>query len=734
MKKAIITILAAFAFTAAMSQTTSIYDLQFVSDTDLKSCDDLSAYDGQVVTVVGVVVHDGNLTELASSSLGYRPGVHLVDTTDNGKQGPFKGIQIHGVHDNTTQITALDNLLAGDIVQIKGTMGSFSGESQIYPLSNADVTIIGFTNAPKPITVSVGDLNDNNRTNNLETGEQYEGAFVTIEDVTVTNVNFFTASGKNRVSFDVTDKDGNTINVGDRFLAQKLSSYETDNSGSPVSKGSFEAPVVGTFYESISGIITHSENGCSGSSGRGYELNPFDTSHYKVGDTPPAITEIERNPLVPTSTDAPELTCKIVDFNGTVSWARLYYSTSLTASTTEFDSVDLSLQSGSTELYEATLPMAANGEVVRYYLGASDNDGNVSYSPFNARSLTPNTHFYTVRDNGLTIEDIQKVLNVSNDESPYNGMEVTVTGTVVASAKNYDLGYIYIQDPNSSEWGGIECVGNSDLLNLYRTQEVKITGQVNESFGFTQLDVSKVELTGNTNQVDPVEIDITDTKSLFEDRNAEKYEGMLVKYVNPNGKVYISIPRINNFGEYAVAVDQDADFDGSARVQAGIQNNNNSSSLWVSVVSDDTLSFENGEMEVTEIEAEKGMSMDALVGVMYYGFSQYKIKPRNNDDFENFSEDLEETDYPQIPNSISGVEPFNGTYLYPNPGRNQIRVGSETSENFSVKISTVSGVNTISLNVSGQNTVDVSSLAAGMYFVTLTNEEGQEVTYRWVKN
>lgn len=734
MKKAIFTLLATFVFSAAMSQVTSIYDIQYVSGSDLQNCDDESAYDGQVVTTVGIVVHDGGLTELASSSLGYRPGVHLIDTSNGGKQGPFKGVQIHGVHDNTTQITILDNLSAGDIVVIKGTVGAYSGETQINPLSNSDVTIIGSTNAPQPITIDVGDLNDGNRTNNLETGEKYEGAFVTIEDVTVTNVNLFTASGKNRVSFDVTDKDGNTINIGDRFLSQKMSSYETDNSQSPASKGSFEPPVVGTFYKSISGIILHSQNGCTGSSGRGYELNPFNSSHYKVGDTPPAISEIERSPLVPASTDIPKLTCKIVDFNGTVDWARLYYSTGLTAATTAFDSIDLSLQSGSTELYEGSLPQAADGEVVRYYIGASDNDGNVSYSPFNARNVTPNTHFYTVRDNGLTIADIQRVLNVSNDESPYNGMEVTVTGTVVASAKNYDLGYIYIQDPNASEWGGIECIGNSDLLNLYRTEEVKITGQVNEYFGFTQIDVSKVEKTGNYNEVDPVEIDITNTTALFDGRNAEKFEGMLVKYVNPNGKVYISIPRINNFGEYAVATDQNADFDGSARVQAGIQNNNNSSSLWVSVVSDDTLSFENGEMEVPEIEAEKGMSMDAMVGIMYYGFSQYKIKPRNNDDFENFSEDLEDTNYPQIPNSVAGVRLFNGTFLYPNPGASYLVIGSESQEEFTVNVVSVSGRNVLSRKVAGETTMNIEGLAKGMYFVTLTNNQGQQVTYRWVKH
>ena len=98
------------------------------------------------------------------------------------------------------------------------------------------------------------------------------------------------------------------------------------NPSSPQTDGEFVAPIPGTKYESLRGIILHSENGCSGGTGRGYELNPFDKSHYKVGDTPPSITEVKRTPLVPTSSDNLTISAKIIDFNGSVVSQKLYYT------------------------------------------------------------------------------------------------------------------------------------------------------------------------------------------------------------------------------------------------------------------------------------------------------------------------------------------------------------------------------------------------------------------------
>ena len=54
-------------------------------------------------------------------------------------------------------------------------------------------------------------------------------------------------------------------------------------------------------------------------------------------------------------------------------------------------------------------------------------------------------------------------------------------------------------------------------------------------------------------------------------------------------KVKISNQRLNPFGEWMISSDTGASFNNSTKVQTGVKNGNNNSSLWVSVVSDDTL-------------------------------------------------------------------------------------------------------------------------------------------------
>ena len=99
-KQLTILIIGLLMTTMSFAQTAlSVRDIQYISPTDLADCKDLSAYDGQDVKTVGIVMHDGNLTELASGSVngGYRPGVHILDTSSSG-MGDFRGIQIHGVY------------------------------------------------------------------------------------------------------------------------------------------------------------------------------------------------------------------------------------------------------------------------------------------------------------------------------------------------------------------------------------------------------------------------------------------------------------------------------------------------------------------------------------------------------------------------------------------------------------------------------------------------------------
>jgi hypothetical protein len=736
MKKQVLTLaLGLFSILFASAQTTvSVHDIQYISPSDLASCKDLSAYDGQEIKTVGVVMHDGGLTELASGSVtgGYRPGVHIMDTAAGGVMGNFAGIQIHGVYSGqlSQPVTALNNLVAGMIVEIVGTVNNFSGETQIYPKDNSSVTVIGTTSAPTPKVINLGVLNDNSRSNVYTSGEEYEGSLVTLENVTVVGVSIFSG---NRVSFDVSDVNGNLINVSDRFIAQKQASWNALNGSSPQTKGQFTPPVVGTKYESLTGIVLHSQNGCSGGTGRGYELNPFSADHYKVGDTPPSITQVSRSPLVPASGNVVTLTAKMVDFNGTVVDQKLFYSTNLNQDNTAFTPVSMTLKSGSTDEFEANIPAFTDGTIVRYYITADDNDGNKSYEPFSAAKASGSTSFYTVRDNGLSIVDLQKVLNPVQDASPYKDQTVTVKGYVIASAKPYDLEDIYIQDKDATEFAGIKLTGNADLLDLWRTEEVEVTGKVVESFGNTQLEVTSISKTGKTFDVAPIELPVSDSAGRA-NGGMEKYESMLVKMVNSGGKVKIANPRLNPFGEFMISNDTAANFANSTKVQTGVKNSNNNSSLWVSLVSNDTFANIDGIMEVTAVEATKDMDMDAIVGVIYYGFSQFALKPRNNDDIIGFSQTLESAKYASDTAKNSVVELTNlGVSFYPNPANNVLNIQVGNNGNGTLAIRSREGRLVSQTEILGSTSVNISSLLSGVYFLEYTNATGQRASAKFVK-
>lgn len=744
MKKLLLTMVAGLiAFNlSAQFQKVTVRDIQFVPDSKLKNCVDSANYYGDTVSFVAKVIADANLIDVPSSSVqgGFRPFVHVVDTANKGTSGDFRGIQVMGVYQdaqgNDLPVNDVYNLYAGMVVEITGVVGSYQGETQVSILNNSSLTVLSTESAPTAVTINLGDLNDNTRTNQLETGEEYEGSFVKIEDLTVTAVYNFSG---NRVSFDLTDDDGNVINVSDRFLVQKTPSYTTSRASAPYSQGKFQTPVVGTRFDHIMGIIIHSQNGCTGSNGRGYEINPFDESHYLIGVTPPNISEVDRDPLVPGDQDDVKISAKIVDFDGEVSSASLFWTDDPAKSFDQFTEVTMTVKSGTTDEFEATIPKAADGTVIRYYITADDDDAQKSYAPFGAKDpKNPDFSFYTVRNNGLSIADLQRVINLDRGDSPYEDQEVTVTGVVTASAKQYDLEAIYIQDPSESEFAGIQCAGNSDLIKLYRGQEVTVTGTVSENFGFTVLNVSSVDDVVTPSPlvlVEPTIIDINDT-AWFTSSEGEKYEGMLIGFNNPGGTVAISDPMLNPFGEWLIGADEDAPFNRSVRVQSGIQNNNNHSSLWVSLVGDTTLAEEEGVMNVSPIENQKGMTFDTIIGINFYGFGSYKLLPRNDDDFKGSSVTLPATNYP----AIVGIEEVNlsGFFsVYPNPshGTINVRPSEFTGNEFNVTITDIQGKVVAKSELDHSNyTMDITSLKSGVYFMTISVNDVQLSNAKIIKH
>ena len=723
MKRVVLFFVVLLGMSANAQNYVSISDINYVSPSDLATCNDTSAYLGQTVITRGVVVTPGNVTEVASGSVtgGLRPFIFIQDTAVGGQSTPFAGIEVMGVYQSSTgslQVPAtFTQALPGDIVEVKGVVGEYNGSNQ---LSLADANSFSIVNIISSSvvsdTITVGDLNDPQFVNNVATGEPYEGSFVTLTDVTVTQVIPFSG---NRVSFNIVDGNGNAMNVSDRFLAQKLNSWTTVNPNSPQSQGAFVPPVPGTFYNSISGVVRHDANGCTGDNGRGYEINPFDASHYDIGYAPPYISNFERDPSIPTSNQDVEIVCSITDFDGSVDSVAFVWISVDTQSVANFTVAPMALAAGTTDEFEFEIPQQADGTLIRYYIYAKDNDGNESYLPSKPiNQATPNFDFYTVRDNGLIIPDIQFTYN-SNGASPLDGVEVTVKGIVTASTKIGDLGFLYIQDETATSWAGIWCVGIG-LNTYYRNEEVEVTGFVEEYYGMTRLNVTSSSKTGNLGSVTPLVLDPSDSAS-YANYGWEPYESMLVRYEDPNSSpLYVSLPNLG-FGDYGVSNSATAQVWSSGRVLAGRQSSTAYSSLNVQLVTDTSYANQDGEMDVTPIVVDNTMTFDAIDGILFYGFGNYRLLPRNNNDFMNPSVTLDSI---SVPTSPIGLDEWASMNLkaFPNPSNDWMQLESQGPGTWSIY--SIHGQQVLEFQTDGSLRISTLKLETGSYVARFRGLEG----------
>lgn len=721
MKKLLLSIVGIFAAGAMFAQTypyVDINQISFVSQANLQNCNDSSAYLGDTIRTRGVVIMDGNLSEVASGSItgGSRPFIHLTDTANGGAQFPFSAINLMGVDAGTSNPNAnIINALAGDILDVVCIVSEFAGGIQLQPLSSTSVSVVGVANAPAPVVVPVGDLQNNQRVNLLTTGEQWEGSYIEIQNVTVTGVSTF--SGGNRTEITVEDASGNRILVADRYLGMRMSGVSTVNPNSPVAAGSFVPPAVGTVYNYIRGVIVQDENGpcypgASGFAG-GYEINPLDSNDFDKAASPAIISNVTRSVLIPNATQTVNVTADIIDFDGVVTSATLFYTADQAAPANLFQSVAMTNTSGS--IYTATIPANPLDSVVRYFLVAVDDSANVTSSPSSSITGPLNTYFYTVRPNGATIMDIQFNPSASSDASPLENDTVTVTGIVTASFQVGDLGYLYMQDPTATEHAGIFVNGGpTSVFGLSRGDEITVRGIVEEAFGFTRLNALTVTATGNTGTISAVTVDPSDAVLFGSSASPalEKYESMLLRYENPMMGGQVNVTDFNlGFGEFEVGSGANATV--GARILTARQVLGQAqASLDVSYTSD-TAQYGAG-LNVAPVQLTNNFSFDAIEGILYYAFGNYKLTPRNNADFYNVTVGIESLTSTQVETSI-----------YPNPAQNQVNIKIDEAyefTNLNVQVVDLTGRVVLDTQInSAMSLLNVEGLEKGLYLVRIAN-------------
>jgi len=538
-----------------------------------------------------------------------------------GNGGPFSGLDVFKVSSiNATE--DIHNILAGDSIQVIGVIDDYNGETELVPLEGNSITLLGQNQPIYPTVVDLADINDADRNNLLQTGEQWEGVYAEFHEVTIASVDFF--SGGSRVSFNVEDQFGNIMNVSDRFRVQKL----------PGEGGTFVAPNVGDQVDTLRGVIAHSKNNCPGYTGRGYELYPFSEADYVYGASAPRIFNISRTPTVPTSTDIVNVSADITDNDGNVVSASLFYATGTTGS---FSSINMTNSSGDT--YEADIPAQADGTLIRWYITAADDSGLVTTLPSsNPATLT---YLYRVRNAGLTIYDIQYT-PYNSGNSPFVGESVSIEGIVTAGINSNDtgdLGFVYIQQENQLNFAGIWLQQGTNLSSLNRGDKVQVEGIVAENFGMTAItDIASINVTG-TGSIQPLVVN-PDSFSVYNGGSHEQYESMLVRFEHPTAgqNIYIVEQNAdeqtgNNYAEYRIGTDEFNPSSGS-RVIAGRQAGN--SSLYVSYVTDSLFEISSGIMKVPAYVVKYGHYMESMTGILYYSFGDMKLLPRNNNDIVGY--------------------------------------------------------------------------------------------------
>ena len=224
------------------------------------------------------------------------------------------------------------------------------------------------------------------------------------------------------------------------------------------------------------------------------------------GSSSPSITNIIRTPQEPGPSDFVAISAQITD-DGTITSAQLFSS----INDGLYSNTAMTNTGGDT--YEAQIDSQSIGTVVKYYIRAEDNDAEVTQT---------DTMSYTVSSgSGITpIADIQ------NDPS-YIGKQVIIQGvvTIGAGVVATDWTKAYVQD-NSGRGINIYKSGTPVDPDLVRGNMVKITGQVDEYSGITEIVNYTVEVLA-TNQPLPTAIQLTTSAA-----NDLTYEGT---YINVKG-------------------------------------------------------------------------------------------------------------------------------------------------------------------------------------------------------
>ena len=615
----------------------TIEDIQYQHpDSLIANGDDQARHNplfGDTVRVQGVVmvrpVVDPGTDRRRIFAAGNRWMIYMVDP--NGNQYEFYDGIIPIQHDTTgvNQNTFFDLVDTADVVEFTVVVEEFFTTTQAALLINPPVAvnIVGnIGTRPAPIEVDISELDDQGTSNIL--AEKYEGMYVIIRNAISSDRDIGNGT------FRLNDGQGNSVLMYDQ------SGYFTLRGHRLTGITDYQPPVDGSNITYIRGFVqTHSD--------LGIRIAPAYPGDILVGASAPTISEIRRDASEVFSDQAVEISSTIFDFDGSVEEAKVFYK----VNEGSFMELLMTQDVTDTTKFTATIPgVTSDSSLVQYYIWSVDNEGNESTIPSNPNNTE---YFYLVLNRNVTVQDVQ-YNPFGTDVSGYNHYYATLTGTVTADTSDFPgtgvTAYQIIMQNGEGPWSGIRIgtrgLLGDDLAALQKGDNVTITGyiwddDISPTFNVTRIDsVTNLVINSSGNplpnymDLETIEIGLGDLGAV----EKEQWESVLIKYnnilvtnENPDGPG-------SNFGEMLVS-------DGSGDTRVELEDGNHS--------------YHNLSDPLRTYYIMTGSTFDALSGVMYYSFGNYKLVPRNDDDFVGFTTDVNEGE--EIPTEYSLSQ------NYPNP-------------------------------------------------------------------
>ena len=668
---------------------------------------------GDTVQVEGVVAFDPRYYGLSVN--------RKATFIQNSNGGPWSGIEVMcdpstvsgwsgglSTYKSATQfyqssVKGLKVRYVGVLKNFNGTGGpTTTGETQLnilpYPAEIINLNPVAIT----PTVVTVDQLMKNNGSGTMiaqpATGEQYEGVYVELKNVTVVDRTGTGTPAGTRWTWSLQDANGNKISVYD-FSAYFRNDNLEDTVGPPAIPGTpyFAPPQIGVTFSYVRGVITETYVTATGT--QQYVISPLVLSDLgPVLGVAPTITRLPRNPVIATSANPVVISARIID-DTTVTTATLFYA----VGNGSFNPVIMSRISGTVTdgIWQASIPAQSNGSIVKYYIKATDNSNASSYSP---DSLATNCA-YIVTDAGVTTIQQLQYSPFTSGNSIWAGDTLTgisVKGIVTSTTKSDDLGLVTIQSGTGANSAIFVQPAVGDGIDQWnRGDSIVITSCiVRENFNVTTLynagnSNHTVAGTGKSLPAFVTNLPI-DSVRLKVAAYTEPYEAMLVEFdsvyvvnLNPDAP--------SNFGEWAFRKDTTS----TNGLRADDQSN------------DIPANFNTDSLVLNK-------KYTYIKGVLTYAFSNWKLFPRNRDDIAGFK-----TNYG--PNSIHNILSDVDITLFPNPAANEINIRlvnpdfRNNTSGYSVALTDLTGRMVKEVKLAGgvnivNQVISVSDLQSGIYF------------------